>query len=176
MYLYCLGVEKLIAAVFLFAYRPLLSIWSRRFFLKAVKSSSSSMMCFSFASVIVCISHCKALWVKSQTFFARKLQITIDISHVDNYNNHIGQLSSKKDRQKGVNIMNPLEIKGARARLGFTQKYMAEKLGLTEVSYGRKERGEVEFTLDEVPEVASLLTLNNAQVNDFFFDGKLPTG
>ena len=69
--------------------------------------------------------------------------------------------------------MKPLEIKGARARLGFTQKYMAEKLGLTEVSYGR---GEVEFTLDEVPEVASLLTLNNAQVNDFFFDGKLPTG
>ena len=64
--------------------------------------------------------------------------------------------------------MKPLEIKGARARLGFTQKYMAEKLGLTEVSYGRKERGEVEFTLDEVPEVASLLTLNNAQVNDFF--------
>ena len=51
--------------------------------------------------------------------------------------------------------MKPLEIKGARARLGFTQKYMAEKLGLTEVSYGRKERGEVEFTLDEVPEVAS---------------------
>ena len=45
--------------------------------------------------------------------------------------------------------MKPLEIKGARARLGFTQKYMAEKLGLTEVSYGRKERGEVEFTLDE---------------------------
>ena len=133
-------------------------------------------MCFSFASVIVYISHCKALWVKSQTFFARKLQKTIDISHVDNYNNHIGQLSSKKDRQKGVNIMKPLEIKGARARLGFTQKYMAEKLGLTEVSYGRKERGEVEFTLDEVPEVASLLTLNNAQVNDFFFDGKLPTG
>ena len=72
--------------------------------------------------------------------------------------------------------MKPLEIKGARARLGFTQKYMAEKLGLTEVSYGRKERGEVEFTLDEVPEVASLLMLNNAQVNDFFFDGKLPTG
>ena len=92
-------------------------------------------MCFSFASVIVCISHCIALWVKSQTFFARKLQKTIDISHVDNYNNHIGQLSSKKDRQKGVNIMKPLEIKGARARLGFTQKYMAENLGLTEVSY-----------------------------------------
>ena len=34
--------------------------------------------------------------------------------------------------------MKPLEIKGARARLGFTQKYMAEKLGLTEVSYGEK--------------------------------------
>ena len=40
--------------------------------------------------------------MKSQTFFARKLQKTIDISHMDNYNNHIGQLSSKKDRQKGV--------------------------------------------------------------------------
>ena len=53
---------------------------------------------------------------------------------------------------------------------------MAEKLDPTEGSHGRNEGGEVEFTLDEVPEVASLLTLNNAQVNDFFFDGKLPTG
>lgn len=68
----------------------------------------------------------------------------------------------------------PNEIKGARSRLGLTQKYMADGLGLSEAHYGKKERGEVEFTRAEVPKVAELLGLNWTQVNDYFFDGKLP--
>lgn len=68
----------------------------------------------------------------------------------------------------------PNEIKGARSRLGLTQKYMADGLGLSEASYGKKERGEVEFTFAEVPRVARMLGLSWKQVNDFFFDGEMP--
>ena len=41
--------------------------------------------------------------------------------------------------------MKPLEIKGARTRLGLSQKYMAEQLNINEQSYGKKERGTVRF-------------------------------
>lgn len=71
--------------------------------------------------------------------------------------------------------MKPLEIKGARTRLGLSQKYMAEQLDITEASYGKKERGIVRFTDPEKVVVARLLGFNARQVNDYFFDGMMPT-
>lgn len=70
--------------------------------------------------------------------------------------------------------MKPLEIKGARTRLGLSQKYMAQQLNITEASYGKKERGLVRFTDPEKVTVARLLSLTAAQVNDCFFDGMMP--
>lgn len=70
--------------------------------------------------------------------------------------------------------MKPLEIKGARTRLGLSQKYMAQQLNITEASYGKKERGLVRFTDPEKVIVARLLSLTAAQVNDYFFDGMMP--
>ena len=70
--------------------------------------------------------------------------------------------------------MKPLEIKGARTRLGLSQKYMAQQLNITEASYGKKERGLVRFTHPEKVTVARLLSLTAAQVNDYFFDGMMP--
>ncbi len=70
--------------------------------------------------------------------------------------------------------MKPLEIKGARTRLGLSQKYMAEQLNITEASYGKKERGLVRFTDPEKVTVTRLLGLTAAQVNDYFFDGMMP--
>ena len=70
--------------------------------------------------------------------------------------------------------MKPLEIKGARTRLGLSQKYMAQQLNITEASYGKKERGLVRFTDPEKVTVARLLNLTAAQVNDYFFDGMMP--
>ena len=70
--------------------------------------------------------------------------------------------------------MKPLEIKGARTRLGLSQKYMAEQLGICEASYGKKEQGRVRFTDPEKVIVARVLDLTAAQVNDYFFDGKMP--
>lgn len=70
--------------------------------------------------------------------------------------------------------MKPLEIKGARTRLGLSQKYMAQQPNITEASYGKKERGLVRFTDPEKVTVARLLSLTAAQVNDYFFDGMMP--
>jgi DNA-binding XRE family transcriptional regulator len=70
--------------------------------------------------------------------------------------------------------MKPLEIKGARTRLGLSQKYMAEQLHINVVTYGKKERGIVRFTPEEMVIVARLLEFNLRQFNDYFFDGQMP--
>ena len=72
--------------------------------------------------------------------------------------------------------MKPLEIKGARTRLGYTQKYMAEHLEMSVYSYQKKESGQVKFAEDEKLKVGELLQLSLEQFNDFLFDGKLPIG
>jgi DNA-binding XRE family transcriptional regulator len=72
--------------------------------------------------------------------------------------------------------MKPLEIKGARTRLGYTTSYMAYLLGIADDSYRKKERGIVKFSDEEKVVVAKALELSAQQVNDYFFDGKLPTG
>jgi Predicted transcriptional regulators len=72
--------------------------------------------------------------------------------------------------------MKPLEIKGARTRLGYTQQYMADHLAISVHSYRKKESGVVKFADSEKVTVAKLLGLSPTQVNDFFFDGQLPVG
>ena len=72
--------------------------------------------------------------------------------------------------------MKPLEIKGARTRLGYTQQYMADQLDITVNSYHKKERGIVRFTDPEKIVLAQILQLSLEQFNDFLFDGKLPAG
>ena len=72
--------------------------------------------------------------------------------------------------------MKPLEIKGARVRLGLTQKYMAEHLGMSVPSYRMKEKGEIRFATNEIGPLATILELSPDQINDFLFDGELPLG
>lgn len=68
------------------------------------------------------------------------------------------------------------EIKGARTRLGYTQQYVADQLGITVLSYRNKESGRVRFTDTEMVGLAEVLQLSLVQFNDFLFDGKLPAG
>lgn len=68
------------------------------------------------------------------------------------------------------------EIKGARTRLGYTQQYVADQLGITVLSYRNKESGRVRFTDTEMVGLADVLQLSLVQFNDFLFDGKLPAG
>lgn len=72
--------------------------------------------------------------------------------------------------------MKPLEIKGARTRLGYTQQYMADRLDISLDTYRKKEKGVIKFADTEKVTVAKLLELTAQQVNDFFFDGQLPIG
>ena len=69
--------------------------------------------------------------------------------------------------------MKPLEIKGARTRLGFSQQFMADELDISLSSYRKKENGEVKFTEDEKFKTAKLLELSFEQMDDYLFDGKL---
>lgn len=72
--------------------------------------------------------------------------------------------------------MKPLELKGARTRLGYSQRYMANKLGICEDSYRKKERGLVSFSDKEKILIVNELGLNIYQFNVIFYDGKLPIG
>lgn len=70
--------------------------------------------------------------------------------------------------------MKPLEIKGARTRLGYKQQFMADSLGISLPSYRKKESGAVRFTDDEKAKVGEILELTPCQLNDFLYDGILP--
>lgn len=70
-------------------------------------------------------------------------------------------------------LARPSEIRGARARLGFSQKYIADCLGISVETYRKKEL-EDRFNDKEKVALARILDLTPKQINDFFFDGELP--
>ena len=72
--------------------------------------------------------------------------------------------------------MKPLEIKGARTRLGYTQQFVADELGMTVHSYRKKESGCVKFTDEEKKNLSLVLGLTIEQINDWLYDGLLPIG
>lgn len=72
--------------------------------------------------------------------------------------------------------MKPLEIKGARTRLGYTQQFVADELGMTVHSYRKKESGCVKFTDEEKKNLSRVLHLTLDQFNDYLYDGLLPIG
>lgn len=68
------------------------------------------------------------------------------------------------------------EIRGARERLQYRKKHVAEKLGISVESYRKKECGLVKWTDDEKLQLAELLGLTNGQLNEYLYGGKLPIG
>ena len=72
--------------------------------------------------------------------------------------------------------MKKLEIKAARTRLGLSQKDVAQQIGMSPGSYQKRESGVVDFAPKEMVALANVLGLNINQVNDFLFDGELPSG
>ena len=70
--------------------------------------------------------------------------------------------------------MNQLELEYARRRKGKTKEDMAALIGKSLVSYGKKERGEINFNDEEKVLIARELELTPEQVNAIFFDGCLP--
>lgn len=70
--------------------------------------------------------------------------------------------------------MKPSKIKGVRAGFGYTQKYMAEQLGIEPDSYSKKERGLIRFTLPEKQKLIEILQLTPEQINELLCDGLVP--
>lgn len=70
--------------------------------------------------------------------------------------------------------MNSLELEYARKRKNKSKADMAVAIGKSEVSYAKKERGEVKFSDEEKVTVSKELELTTEQFNAIFFDGNLP--
>ena len=63
------------------------------------------------------------------------------------------------------------EIKAARIRLGYTQKKIADKLGMSEQTYQKKESGHARFSDSEKIALGKELGLTFAQLNSYLYDG-----
>lgn len=72
--------------------------------------------------------------------------------------------------------MNGQMLKGFRVGKGKTQGDIAEMIEKSTDSYAKKERGEVEFTLDETVVIAIETGMSFEQFDAIFYDGRLPFG
>ncbi len=61
------------------------------------------------------------------------------------------------------------KLKTKRVSFGLTQKKLSESLGMTEVSYNRKEQGKRDFTLSELKKLSHALSLNANDIEEIFF-------
>ncbi len=56
------------------------------------------------------------------------------------------------------------KIRNLRLSRGYTQEYMAEKLGIDTVNYGRIERGKSKLTLDRFLKICEILQVSPAEL------------
>lgn len=70
--------------------------------------------------------------------------------------------------------MNAQKLKGLRVEKGKTQKDCGDLIEKSHDSYAKKERGEVEITLNESLLLAIELGMDFDQFNAIFYDGRLP--
>ena len=72
--------------------------------------------------------------------------------------------------------MNTTELNVAMIRKGETAKTLSQRIGRSHVAFNSKRCGDVTFTVHEVLSLAEALSLTLDQVNEIFFDDKLPNG
>lgn len=61
------------------------------------------------------------------------------------------------------------ELKAYRVRLGLTQKDIANKLGISEFAYNKRENGHVDFTLSELRKLKQVLGMGDDDLIRIFF-------
>lgn len=64
-------------------------------------------------------------------------------------------------------------LKAKRVVKGLSQKELANKLDLSSITYGAKERGESEFSATEIVTLSLVLQLTLAEVNLIFFENRI---
>lgn len=62
------------------------------------------------------------------------------------------------------------EIKAYRAKHGYTQKDVAEKLGISEIAYNRRENGQLDFYVSELRKLIEVLQIPEEDVIRIFFN------
>ena len=72
--------------------------------------------------------------------------------------------------------MGKFDVKAARIARGLSQEALAEMIGTTKHKYSNKERGEVNFTFDEKVKLTRIFGWSYNEMNQNFFNGKLPDG
>lgn len=65
------------------------------------------------------------------------------------------------------------ELKSLRALYGFTQKQLADKLGIGETSYTKRENGDLDFTIDEVKAIKEIFNLKDEDIIRIFFTSEV---
>lgn len=65
-------------------------------------------------------------------------------------------------------------LKARRVQYGYSQTDVAEELDMTMTTYGKKERGDLDFSQSEIYTLKNLLHLTNDEVFDFFLSDLLP--
>lgn len=61
-------------------------------------------------------------------------------------------------------------LRGKRVQFGFSQTNMATELNMTMTTYGKKERGDIDFSQSEIYTLKKLLELKDEEVMQIFFD------
>lgn len=72
--------------------------------------------------------------------------------------------------------MNVNMLKSKRISKGLIQRRMANKLQITPKTYNSRENGRSEFRTDEILNITAILNLSLEEVNEIFFDNRLPKG
>lgn len=72
--------------------------------------------------------------------------------------------------------VNCLKLKGYRVSKGLAQRDLGEMIEKSTDSYAKKERGEVELTLNETLVIAVKTGMDFEEFNAIFYDGRLPFG
>lgn len=62
------------------------------------------------------------------------------------------------------------ELKAARMRIGISQRELAKSINMSNVSYRKKENGNIEFKRNEIKQLAIVLKLSNEDIINIFFN------
>lgn len=65
------------------------------------------------------------------------------------------------------------ELKALRALYGYTQKQLADKLGIGETSYTKRENGALTFTINEVKLLKEIFNLKDQDIIRIFFTNEV---
>lgn len=68
-----------------------------------------------------------------------------------------------------MSIFNYSKLLGEIKANGFTQKQIADKIGISETSFNKKLKGNSQFNQTEIKQILACLNLNISQVAEYFF-------